>query len=334
MAASVPLDWIYGVIGGAFIGISSALYLSLTGRIAGISGIFGVIVNHILSLGRDASKSACSAQFGFFAGLISGGVYWNFVSLSANGAVDLHGMLPTKIEPFQALNYSPYVMLSSGLFVGIGTKVGNGCTSGHGVCGLARRSLRSLSAVTTFMITAFITTTMASTYFAHLYETQDIDAGRYDSSAFAQVSEYVLACLIGVLLLGGVLAGNFMSFLSSLLCGFLFATGLIYSGMSNPNKIRAAFNLNPVDFANRFDPSLFFVFVGALTNSAVLFPVIRTFRKRPLCCDEWCIPTNTKVDARLITGAFIFGIGWGIGGLCPGPAFVSLASKAATVPIW
>lgn len=123
---------LHGLIGGALIGLAAALVLWVHGRIAGISGILG----HALDRG-----DARIFRLSFLAGLIVTGAILAAVRPSAFGGA-VHGL------PALAL---------AGVLVGAGTTLGNGCTSGHGVCGIARLSPRSLVAVATFMITAALT---------------------------------------------------------------------------------------------------------------------------------------------------------------------------------
>ncbi len=127
------IDWWYGLLGGGLIGLSATLLLAFNGRIAGISGI----VNGALGLTR-----AEIWRWFFIAGLIGGGLIYEY------------GLA---VRPTPTYGFSPLTMVVAGFLVGFGTRMGSGCTSGHGVCGLGRLSLRSLVAVLTFMVTGFIT---------------------------------------------------------------------------------------------------------------------------------------------------------------------------------
>ena len=121
-------------IGGALIGLSSVLLMLLTGRIAGISGIFGGLLN------RGSNDKGW--RIAFIAGLI-------LAPLLAGGIG--HAM------PTPQLPASWTVIIAAGLLVGFGTRLGGGCTSGHGICGVARLSVRSIAATGIFMLTAIVT---------------------------------------------------------------------------------------------------------------------------------------------------------------------------------
>jgi len=107
--------------------------------------------------------------------------------------------------------------------------------------------------------------------------------------------------------------------------GLLFALGLGVSGMTHPSKV-----LGFLDFAGDWDPSLAFVMgAGVLVNLA-LFAAARR-RGAPLFGRGFVLPTRTDLDAELVVGAAVFGVGWGLGGFCPGPAVVDAVTGAAPV---
>jgi uncharacterized protein len=106
----------------------------------------------------------------------------------------------------------------------------------------------------------------------------------------------------------------------SFLAGLVFAIGLGISGMTLPSKV-----IGFLDVAGDWDPSLAFVMGGAI---AVHLTVNRFVQKRgrPLLSDIFHLPKRSEIDGRLVAGAALFGIGWGLGGFCPGPALVSAAA--------
>jgi hypothetical protein len=105
--------------------------------------------------------------------------------------------------------------------------------------------------------------------------------------------------------------------LSAFVCGFVFAVGLVIGGMTQPGKV-----IGFLDVFGAWDPSLAFVMGGAVATHAMLRPwVIR--RGAPVFAARFSLPTLTAIDGRLLAGAALFGVGWGIAGFCPGPAIVA-----------
>lgn len=111
-----------------------------------------------------------------------------------------------------------------------------------------------------------------------------------------------------------------LQWVAALVAGVLFGVGLVVSGMTLPSKV-AGF----LDFTGSWDPTLMFVMGGAIAVHAIVYRVVRG-RRSPLFAERFQLPTRKDVDARLVLGAAIFGLGWGLGGLCPGPAVTSLVS--------
>ncbi|MBE04271.1 MAG: hypothetical protein CMD67_03935 [Gammaproteobacteria bacterium] len=106
---------------------------------------------------------------------------------------------------------------------------------------------------------------------------------------------------------------------SALFVGLVFGFGLGLSQMVNPQKIISFF-----DFAGSWDPSLAFVMIGAVAVGFVSFKYIPKLRK-PIFTESFQLPEKKNVEFKLISGAVIFGIGWGISGFCPGPAISSIS---------
>ena len=119
-----------------------------------------------------------------------------------------------------------------------------------------------------------------------------------------------------------------MKLLAAFASGLLFGAGLIVSGMSNPAKV-----LNFLDFAGTWtgtwDPSLALVMAGALVVTAIGYRLALA-RGAPVCEPEFQLPPRTVIDRPLLAGAVLFGMGWGLGGFCPGPAFVALTQDGAS----
>lgn len=106
----------------------------------------------------------------------------------------------------------------------------------------------------------------------------------------------------------------------SLIVGILFALGLGLSGMTQPQKV-----IGFLDIFGQWDPSLIFVMGGAVGFHLVTYKLIRN-RKTPLLDNKWHVPTNKDISPRLVTGAILFGAGWGLAGYCPGPAMTAIAT--------
>lgn len=116
-----------------------------------------------------------------------------------------------------------------------------------------------------------------------------------------------------------------MRSLISLLTGILFGAGLCVSGMVNPTKV-----INFLDVTGQWDPSLALVMAGGLTVMIIANLISRKMY-RPMYAEYWRLPTRDSVDKTLLMGSAIFGIGWGVGGFCPGPALTSVAFSDSTL---
>ena len=134
----MTIDWAHftpwsSLYGGIVIGLASGLFILFSGRIAGISGIVGGALR--------AARRDRAWRVAFVSGLVASPAIYSLVAPLP--AVTIDAAYPT--------------LIAAGLLVGLGTRYGSGCTSGHGVCGLSRRSPRSLAAVVSFMLAGFIT---------------------------------------------------------------------------------------------------------------------------------------------------------------------------------
>ena len=110
-----------------------------------------------------------------------------------------------------------------------------------------------------------------------------------------------------------------MRALVALIAGAIFGAGLALSGMVDPHRVRGF-----LDLFGDWDPTLAFVMLGATIPMAIAWPIQRRLEK-PFADAQFDLPKSKIVDVRLATGAVLFGVGWGIGGLCPGPAVTNLA---------
>src|SRR5262249_31776560 len=111
-------------------------------------------------------------------------------------------------------------------------------------------------------------------------------------------------------------------------CGLIFGVGLLVSGMTQPDKV-----LGFLDIFGRWDPTLAFVMAGALAVTATGYAFARQ-QVRPTLASAHLWPTRRDIDRPLVTGSVLFGIGWGLVGLCPGPALENLASLSPQVIVF
>ncbi len=134
-STSLAFDMSAALFGGALIGVASMLVLLFSGRVVGVSGVVGGLLPPRLG--------DLDWRVGFVAGLLVGGLL-------------LSALLPGTLD-LSALPRTPLALVLGGALVGVGTRMGNGCTSGHGVCGIGRLSRRSIFATVTFMTFAALT---------------------------------------------------------------------------------------------------------------------------------------------------------------------------------
>ncbi len=110
-----------------------------------------------------------------------------------------------------------------------------------------------------------------------------------------------------------------MRIIMAFIAGLIFGLGLILSGMTNPSKV-----IGFLDLAGSWDPSLAFVMGGAIFVGVIAFHFAKVGQKS-LLGDVMHLPTANQIDLRLVLGALVFGVGWGLAGYCPGPALTSIA---------
>jgi uncharacterized membrane protein YedE/YeeE len=113
----------------------------------------------------------------------------------------------------------------------------------------------------------------------------------------------------------------------SLIAGIIFGIGLTLSGMTNPARVRGF-----LDLFGDWDPTLAFVMGGAIPVMAVAW-LVQARMSKPAAESEFFLPGTTKLDGKLAIGAILFGVGWGLAGLCPGPAIASLATATSVTAV-
>ncbi|NPU64778.1 YeeE/YedE family protein [Bradyrhizobium sp. 83012] len=123
-----------------------------------------------------------------------------------------------------------------------------------------------------------------------------------------------------------------MTVLTQFVVGLVFGLGLLLSGMSNPEKVLDFLDLAAIR-SGGWDPSLIFVMAGAVAVTFIGFRLIFR-RQRPLLDDRFHLPSSQTLDWRIAIGPAIFGIGWGLAGICPGPAFVALGYGSPAIVLF
>ncbi|GAK64602.1 uncharacterized protein PAN0_006c2816 [Moesziomyces antarcticus] len=367
----------HSLAGGLMMAASLHTLLSKLGLVLGISGFFHSTVTSTLNktgLRKDSTAPSIYSTVApyFTAGIFAGGIILGLarprietelgVSILDNGgAVRSNSLL---------------LSVAFGALVGFGTKLGNGCTSGHFLCGLSRFSLRSLVATATFFGVAVLT---------HVFNVFNVAKSATPTPAFGSAFASHLPAAFPKPNLGTLLALQLpaLAYLAApsvlqggepsdstsktraakqllaakimaLAVGVHFSFALGVSGMMRPSKVLGFLSLSPALVSSgRWDPSLAMVAIGGIIPASIAYfqqvkpkqdqlrrlsssskkPQDASSRLRPrlsLVAPEWRTPADpSKIDARLVLGAILFGLGWGATGLCPGPALASLASLGA-----
>jgi len=339
MSLFTPLE---GIIGGSLIGLSAATLLLVNGDILGASGIISAILVEPRKTFSDPSliwKSFFIAAF-----FLSSQIYMG-KSARAN---------PLFKDPPLV---SPLGYAIGGLLVGFGTKLGNGCTSGHGICGMARLSKRSFVAVASFMSTAFLTSFLMTGPLS----SQTTFLRSEHSPVFLEYIGYVITGISvltaafhsratpGTEVTTATLSNYRRKAWAAIAAGGLFSVGLFLSGMIFPVKIFGFLNLAGISDAT-FDPTLLTVMGAGVVVSFLSYQLVaghnvvkhKIIMECPVAMSEvcnqtgkFCVPTNTTIDGQLLVGSALFGIGWGVAGLCPGPALFNAGiGSIYTIGLW
>ena len=313
--------YVLPLLGGLILGTVVVGQLVVSGKVVGISGAVRGLV--------EGEKSPWRVLF--VGGLLAGGALLRFgLYPDAFGAADL------VLGAGDGLHSSQSVLMRLGLagvLVGVGTSLGNGCTSGHGICGNARLSLRSFISTCTFMLFGAVAAAVL-----HTAQFEGLPAGfivpNVPESSMITLGVGVLAsavaCVVSVSSMIHVFIAKGMDRMVALCedvmdfaVGFFFALGLGVSGMTNTAKVAGFLSI----LSGTFDASLMFVMGGALLVALPGYQyVLRSgVLSHPLACSAFSLPTSKEINARLLIGSALFGFGWGAAGLCPGPGLVSLA---------
>jgi len=300
--------YINGILGGLIMSIASTLHLLLKGKITGISGT----LFRTITLG-DFGYNIC-----FLSGMILiPSLFRGFTKKSFYNRI-----LEEPIPYTDSLSIIGFFI--SGFLVGFGTKMANGCTSGHGVCGLPRLSKRSFAAIATFLVFGFGLGTLR--YYVTFLENDFIlDKKRKDEiiipdnvTKIISIIFFCLSIIVFILvMIFKVIKGKtyeFKEILISFLIGALFSFGLIESGMAKRHLVILFLSIG-----KDWDDTLICVLGAAVGLNLITFNLILKKMEKPIFHSKFQLPDKTEIDAKLLIGATIFGIGWGWGGICPGP---------------
>ena len=256
---------------------------------------------------------------------------------------------PELLTPADQVTFTPLGLVAGGILVGFGTRLGNGCTSGHGLCGLSRLSPRSLVAVLTFMASGAVSSYLCNETFlkSYFYSASSIAAAHQPPSIAIAAMVTILCSTyrheIEEFFTGSkstTKKASLSDHVVTILCSTLFGVGLAVSGMCNPTKVTRFLNFTGTA---GFDPSLMAVMgsgvIGNLISMITLrskkidskpIPLATSIKHYSQVIKLGLDPCNMKIDMRLILGSALFGIGWGMVGICPGPGLVSLGAGTAS----
>ena len=300
---------INSIFGGALMALASTLHLYLNGKITGISG----------AIFRCISLTDFSYNFAFITGMLfmSSLVKVLFNPMAPPAEIDSPVFMETPPKFVGDLSLIGFII--AGFLVGFGAKMGNGCTSGHGVCGIPRLSKRSIVAISLFMIFGIFMATFR--YYIPFLRPSSYAFNVWESS-FIDIGMLVLSCF-------GFGANAFKVFKSgnkdklrdisiSFCVGALFCFGLLESGMLQRHVVVEFLTLGKV-----WNYQLAFVLGAAVGINLITFNYILKKTTRPKFRETYDLPTKTEVDNKLCVGAAIFGLGWGMAGICPGPAVIA-----------
>jgi len=295
------------IFGGIILAAATSAHIYLQGKITGISGaIFKCIKN---------------VDLNYHASLLLGMVFTSaFVACFSEPFKESKWLKRTFLE--LPKNYSEdlsmFGFIVAGFLVGVGARMANGCTSGHGLCGLPRLSKRSIVAIALFMVVGLVSATFR--YYSMLF---------WPSKPFRAFNPSIINYLVLLASVGGVGYFLYESYKTNKTdklrdtgiafgIGAAFSYGLIESGMVERHVVAGFLTLGKV-----WNIRLAFVFATAVCINYFAFNYIFKNIKKPVFKDKYDIPPNTAVDNKLIVGAILFGIGWGFSGICPGTAVAS-----------
>jgi uncharacterized membrane protein YedE/YeeE len=323
MLDTIAFTPIESLAGGCIMGMAVYHHLRANGRITGVSGIVGGILDNCE--GDRLWRSL------FVFGMLLAGVILK--------VWQSRGPLLFFEDHYAAVPLLVYVV--AGFLGGAGTRIGSGCSSGHMLVGLARASTRSLFATLVFSGVAGIVTTIVSTFHDEHKSLHSERPWIAPTKWASQETTTLLASLtfaswlafrtVIVLqrmqVINVTAAKDFISFLT----GLFFSLGLGITGMTRQSKVHNFLNLRPIFTHNgTWDPSLVMVLIGAMIPNMIFYH-LRVRKVKPHFETKLHLPTKTDLDKPLLVGAALFGVSWGLVSICPGPALANLGGLISSM---
>lgn len=234
--------------------------------------------------------------------------------------------ITSAVLPVDVLSSMPVLRLAAaGAMVGVGTRVGGGCTSGHGIGGLARGSKRSLAAVATFLLSGVATATLTSSasFFPLLGTVLPAVRASWGRLGLFAALPAALGTLTNILRNKNAPKEvvNLAEGATRVSNGLLFGAGLTVSGMIAPGAITGFLDIR----SSKWDVGLPAVLASAVSVAFLGFQVAKRQRSEGVAESDADLTKADGIDNRLILGAATFGAGWGLAGVCPGPGLEYLA---------
>eukprot|EP01119_Soliformovum_irregulare_P018360 TRINITY_DN5606_c0_g1_i1.p1 TRINITY_DN5606_c0_g1~~TRINITY_DN5606_c0_g1_i1.p1 ORF type:complete len:320 (-),score=61.20 TRINITY_DN5606_c0_g1_i1:51-1010(-) len=304
------MSWV-APLGGVMIGASTYLLMKDYGEILGISGMIHSTVQSLIK------KQKVEVDDWWKVSFLSG------MALSSMSAFITGGSFTNSF----GVSQPSWQFIATGLLVGVGTRMANGCTSGHMLCGISRLSPRSFVATITFFGVALLT--------SQIFHTAPIEP-----IPSPPLSMLTIACLQLPFVLYFVPTGGLPYWHKEIgtgLLGSLFGGGLILTGMVNPSRVLGFMNL-PIptwpftSHGGIWDPSLLWIIAGGIVPNMIAWRWMKS--GRPTFSKLFKVPTRSVIDSRLVMGSVLFGLGWGWSGICPGPAIVATTATGSSLLSW
>ncbi|OMJ95334.1 hypothetical protein SteCoe_1236 [Stentor coeruleus] len=293
------------LFGGTLIALSSSLNYFFFGKITGLSGFLFYVVGFKFG-------PLFPLRMAFIIGMITVvDLFYNFYGRVLWGQ--------DVLDPEEEINILSWII--GGILIGLGVRWSGGCTSGHGVCGLPRFSKRSLVAVCIFMAFGIATASINAVIgpLAPSFKiNQDVKV-YYNILPRVVLSLYQLAVVICVFyyLIKAETKLEKLKPIAYFIMGSIFGLGLLISGMTSRRKIIHFLALN-----KDWDPSLAFVMASAVGINLLTFQY--TIKRGGAVFNQEIDLPDTYMDKGIYVGPALFGIGWALTGLCPGPALVNI----------